>query len=121
MALTKAQESIEISDNRFIALLITHLPRRFQGGIPICMVLAKTALDRQVRSVGRVHVADHHVIVRTKPASMLASMSVAVLKQTEESHSTSSRRSCTAQPAVIHSECRSSTHGSSSFLRAGRH
>jgi hypothetical protein len=42
MALAKAQESIEVPDNRFTASPLN----RFQGGIPICIAHAKTALDR---------------------------------------------------------------------------
>jgi len=42
MALAKAQDSIEIPDNRFTASPLN----RFQGGIPICNAHAKTALDR---------------------------------------------------------------------------
>jgi len=41
MALAKAQRSIAIPDNRFIASPLN----RFQGGIPICTAHAKTALD----------------------------------------------------------------------------
>src|SRR4029077_10915371 len=42
MALAKAQDSMEIPDNRFTASPLN----RFQGGIPICNAHAKTALDR---------------------------------------------------------------------------
>jgi hypothetical protein len=42
MALAKAQERIEVLDNRFTASPLN----RFQGGIPICIAHAKTALDR---------------------------------------------------------------------------
>ena len=61
MALAKAQESI--------AIRIILFPHSFQGGIQ--------------------RIADHHVIVRTGPASMLASMSVAMPEQIEKSHSSS--------------------------------
>ena len=80
MALAKAQESI--------ALRITLFPHRFQGGIPICIAHAKTALDRRAGSVGRARIADHR-IARTGPASMLACMSVAMPEQIEKSHSSS--------------------------------
>jgi hypothetical protein len=42
MALAKAQDSIEIPDNRFTASPLN----RFQGGIPMRIGHAKTALDR---------------------------------------------------------------------------
>jgi len=60
MALAKAQESIAIR------ILFPHC---FQGGIQ--------------------RIADHHVIAKTGPASMLASMSVAMPEQIEKPHSSS--------------------------------
>src|SRR6185369_17556429 len=96
MAPARAQESIEISDNRFTALRITLFPRGFQATSELGSPYAKTAFVRRA-----------------------ASMSVAMSEQIEEAIAPPSAEPHSSA-AAVHSELGSSASDSAP-LRAGRH
>src|SRR5262245_33872900 len=81
----RLQRRSKVAKYRVFALLhyaLSSSPHRLQGGIAICMVRAKPAIERRAGSLGRASIADHHVIARTRRASKLAS-SVATPEQIE--------------------------------------